>query len=87
MHDGRFKTLDDVVDFYNKKIQPHDELDPAFRVSDTEKTPWAATNVKQRETVQLDLSKQEREALVAFMETLTDHKLIQDKRFSDPFKR
>ena len=46
-----------------------------------------STNVEQREMVQLDLSKEEREALVAFMETLTDHKLIQDKRFSDPFKR
>ena len=75
------------MEFYNNKIQPHDELDETLRLSDTAKTPWKTTKVEQRETVQLDLSKQEREALVAFMETLTDHKLIQDKRFSDPFKR
>lgn len=87
MHDGRFKTLDDVVDHYNKKIQPHDELDETLRLSDSVTTPWESTKVEQRQTVQLDLSEQERDALVAFMETLTDHKLIQDKRFSDPFKR
>ena len=31
MHDGRFKTLEEVVDFYNEKVQPHDQLDEGFR--------------------------------------------------------
>lgn len=87
MHDGRFKTLEEVVDFYNRDIKPHDELDPILRI-DSAKTPeWAATPVSDRETVQLDLSESERDALVAFMETLTDYNLVDDERFSDPFKK
>jgi hypothetical protein len=29
----------------------------------------------------------ERAALVAFLKTLTDYKLMEDERFSDPFQR
>lgn len=86
MHDGRFKTLKEVVDFYNQDIKPHDELDPILRI-DSAKASWSETPVAKRETVQLDLTELERDALVSFMETLTDHKLVADERFSDPFKK
>ncbi|HCI71142.1 MAG TPA: cytochrome-c peroxidase, partial [Balneola sp.] len=33
----------------------------------------------------LNLSDQEKEALVAFMKTLTDQELINDEKFSSPF--
>jgi cytochrome c peroxidase len=34
----------------------------------------------------LNLTNQEKEALVAFMKTLTDQELISDEKFSSPFK-
>lgn len=30
MHDGRFATLEEVVNFYNDEIQPHENLHPEF---------------------------------------------------------
>ncbi|UPT66470.1 MAG: hypothetical protein M0D57_18745 [Sphingobacteriales bacterium JAD_PAG50586_3] len=31
MHDGRFKTLEEVIDFYNDGVKPHKELDYRLR--------------------------------------------------------
>lgn len=31
MHDGRFATLDKVIDHYGKGVQPHPNLDPRMR--------------------------------------------------------
>ncbi len=73
MHDGRFNTLHQVVDHYNNGVQPHPNLDIMLR---------GANNQPRR----LNLSVEEREALVAFLETLTDEEFINDVRFSDPFK-
>lgn len=73
MHDGRFATLAEVVDFYSDDVQPHVNLDPRLRDPQT--------NQPRR----LNLSPAERQALVAFLETLTDEALLDDVRFSDPF--
>lgn len=72
MHDGRFETLEEVVDFYNTGIQPHPNLDPILR------RPGG-------QPVRLNLNPGERAALVAFLETLTDEAFIADVRWSDPF--
>jgi cytochrome c peroxidase len=73
MHDGRFATLAQVVDFYDGGIQAGPALDPRLRNGS--------------EPLRLDLSAEDRAALAAFLLTLTDEKFIADERFSDPFKR
>jgi cytochrome c peroxidase len=74
MHDGRFTTLLEVVEHYNSGIQVGPALDPRL----TEPGPGS-------DPVELNLTDTEKQALVAFMETLTDFDLISDPRFSDPF--
>jgi cytochrome c peroxidase len=58
MHDGRFNTLNDVVNHYNENIEKHPNLDHCLR--DWEGNPW-----------RLDLSESQKQALIAFLETLT----------------
>lgn len=71
MHDGRFETLIDVVNFYNNGVVDHENLDHRLQV---------AGQVKR-----LNLSAADKQALVSFMETLTDYELLDDERFADPF--
>lgn len=76
MHDGRFNTLEEVVEHYNSGVQQHPNLDDRLTVDGhTGGTP-----------VQLGLSGYDKQALVAFMKTLTDAPMISDVRFSDPFR-
>jgi len=75
MHDGRFDTLDEVVEHYDNGVQAHPNLDPRLR------TPGPGGQPQQ-----LNLSDQQKAALVAFLRTLTDDALIDDVRFSDPFR-
>lgn len=73
MHDGRFETLMDVVDHYNEGVQKHPNLDSKFL--DIYGNP-----------VKLGLSSVEKEALVAFLGTLSDQSLVNDVKYSNPFK-
>lgn len=73
MHDGRFATLEQVIEHYNSGIQAHPNLAPQLRNPDG--TPK-----------QLNLTVQEKAALVAFLKTLTDKALTTDVKFSNPFK-
>jgi cytochrome c peroxidase len=72
MHDGRFETLEEVVDFYNRDIQPHPNLSPALQNRDGN-------------PVHMHLDHHEQEALIAFLNTLTDDSFLNDPRFSNPF--
>lgn len=72
MHDGRFTSLEEVVEHYNSGIQNHPNLAPALRGPDGQ-------------AIRLNLSTQEKEDLVAFLKTLTDESLINEERFDDPF--
>ncbi len=76
MHDGRFKTLEDVVEHYSRGVHPHENLGLAFgeRQSDGATTGFQLTG-------------EQKAALVAFLKTLTDETLISDSKFSDPFVR
>ena len=73
MHDGRFATLAEVVEFYDHGVQVGPALDPRLRNG----------SGPQR----LDLGTEDRAALVAFLVTLNDPALVADERFSDPFRR
>ncbi len=58
MHDGRFSTLEDVLDHYSSPFsQKHQTLDPALQ-------PHASTGIL--------LSNEEKAAIIAFLKTLTD---------------
>ncbi len=74
MHDGRFSTLDEVVGHYNNGIQDHTHLSSQLKDPKNDNRP-----------VQLQLSAQEKAALVSFLNTLTDWSFINDPKFSDPF--
>ena len=74
MHDGRFESLKEVLDFYSEGIQPHSHLDDKFKDENGHARG-------------LNLSTLEKEALIAFLETLTDDTFMRDEKFSDPFRR
>lgn len=73
MHDGRFTTLAQVIDFYARGIADGPALDDRLR--------------QHGQPQRLALSAADRAALVAFLMTLTDTRLTTDARFSDPFRR
>jgi cytochrome c peroxidase len=71
MHDGRFETLEEVIDFYSTGIQNTDNLHQnlkngsqakKFNFTDTQKTD-----------------------LINFLKTLTDDTLLTDERWSNPY--
>lgn len=73
MHDGRFKTLEEVVEHYNSGIKNHPTLSPAL--TDANGNP-----------VRLNLTTTQKSALVAFLKTLTDNSVSTDPKWSDPFR-
>lgn len=73
MHDGRFATLEEVVDFYASGSHDGPALDPRLRDGHGPR--------------RLNLSAADRAALVAFLKTLDDPVLTTDPRFGDPFRR
>ncbi|MEM6342738.1 MAG: cytochrome c peroxidase [Bacteroidota bacterium] len=78
MHDGRFQTLEEVVEHYNSGVQAHPNLAPQLRQGGPGGPPNGPPRL-------LNLSDTEKEALVAFMHTLTDTFFTTDVRWSDPF--
>lgn len=74
MHDGRFKTLNEVLDFYSNGIQEH---------------PYLHADLKQSngQPKKMNFNESQKSNLIAFLNTLTDDRLLDDKRFSDPFKQ
>ena len=74
MHDGRFETLEDVVEHYDNGIQAHPQLDEKF----------ISTNGS---PIRMNLTTLEKRALIAFLHTLTDEHFVGDPMYSDPFKK
>jgi cytochrome c peroxidase len=73
MHDGRFTTLEEVIEHYNSGIQNHPNLSRILK------------NPRTNQPIRMNLDEQEKADLVAFLNTLTDESLASDERFSDPF--
>jgi cytochrome c peroxidase len=73
MHDGRFATLEEVVEHYNSGVKNHPNLSQQLRLP----------NGQPR---QLNLTPQDKAALVAFLKTLTDVSVTTDVKYSNPFK-
>jgi len=78
MHDGRFDTLEEVVRHYNQGIQFSDTLAPQLTTP-----PMGPGSMPM--PIRLGLSRADQDALVAFLETLTDTSVTTDERWSDPF--
>ncbi|MEM7367535.1 MAG: cytochrome c peroxidase [Bacteroidota bacterium] len=72
MHDGRFGTLEEVIHHYNEGIQAHANLDPFLKD-------------EQGEPKRLNLSQEEIDALLAFLNTLTNEDLLTHEKWADPF--
>ncbi|HRG08838.1 MAG TPA: cytochrome c peroxidase [Cyclobacteriaceae bacterium] len=70
MHDGRFRTLEQVLTHYQQGVKDSPTLDPLL---------------KQNETPGIILSDTEKADIIAFLKTLTDRSFTQDKRFANPF--
>jgi cytochrome c peroxidase len=80
MHDGRFQSLEEVLNHYNEHVKMSATLDPLIiQASNETSTPGAP--------IQLFLSEQEKKDIIAFLHMLTDSTFITDSRFSDPFKK
>ena len=77
MHDGRFATLEQVVDHYNNGVVNHPNLSAQLR-----NPPGGPGGGQPR---RLNLTAAQRASLVAFMRTLSDTGLPTDPKFSDPF--
>jgi cytochrome c peroxidase len=75
MHDGRFRTLREVLDHYNHHIQPSLYLDPLI---------VEATNEVDGQS--LLLTEAEKESIILFLNMLTDSSFVQNPKFANPFK-
>ncbi|MBO6515349.1 MAG: cytochrome-c peroxidase [Bacteroidia bacterium] len=74
MHDGRFSSLEEVIDHYSTGIQNHPTLQPFLRDNTT------------NEPVRFNFTPEQKSALVAFLKTLTDEDFLTETKFSDPFR-
>lgn len=74
MHDGRFATLEEVIDHYSFGVQHHPNLGYELKTDDgiPNRPHYDPTT---------------RKALLDFLHTLTDEVFTTDDRFSDPFKK
>lgn len=75
MHDGRFKTLEEVVEHYNSGIKDHRNLD--FRLRD--ESTFGPKH--------LHLSDAEKKGLVSFLKTLSDPTIFSEAKFKNPFTK
>jgi cytochrome c peroxidase len=96
MHDGRFATLEEVVNHYDHGALANPYLD--YRMGGNaiifdggfngggviDPIPGGGNGTV--EPRRLDLTDVEKRALVAFLKTLTDEALVNDPRYSDPFR-
>ena len=69
MHDGRFKTLDEMIDFYSEGLVYSDYVHPLMK------------NVREKG---VQLNSDDKAALKAFLLTLTDHEMIQSPQYACP---
>ncbi len=76
MHDGRFQTLEEVVAHYNSGIQDHPNLHLYLREN----------VISNGDPIRMNLTETDKQDLINFLHTLTDHQFIADPRFSNPFK-
>lgn len=70
MHDGRFATLSEVIDHYSFGLHESPTVDPLMKKIDQGG---------------LLLSSSDKDALIAFLKTLTDSSFVQNPAYANPF--
>lgn len=70
MHDGRYKTLAEVIEFYNSQVKISPTIDPIM--------------TKAKKAYGLLLTDQEKKDLLNFLKTFTDTSFINNPAFSKP---
>ncbi len=70
MHDGRYATLEEVIDFYSEGLQNSETVDPLMKA-----LYWGGKH----------LSLQEKSDLLAFLKTLTDTSYTTNPALANPF--
>lgn len=73
MHDGRFATLDEVVEHYSEGMADNPNLDSRLAGSDGHARSMTITEY-------------EKQAIIAFLHTLDDESVLKDPKYSNPFK-
>jgi cytochrome c peroxidase len=71
MHDGRFRTLNDVLNHYTSGVKSSATLDPALN---------------QNGQLGIVLTEEEKTKVIKFLKTLTDESFIKNKLFTNPFR-
>jgi cytochrome c peroxidase len=79
MHDGRFHTLEEVLDHYDSGIRISSTLSPLIMEADN-------LDKVGTDRISLNLTEEEKSAVIAFLHTLTDEDFVTAERFSDPFQ-
>ena len=74
MHDGRYKTLNDVLEHYSHGIMNSPNLDPRL------------TDAVTHQAKSMNITESDKQAIIAFLGTLTDYHMVTDPKFSNPFK-
>lgn len=72
MHDGRFATLNEVLDHYSTGIVNHTNLHSDLKSGGS--------------AMRMNFSQNDKAALIAYLSTLTDEEFISEPKYSDPFK-
>lgn len=72
MHDGRFKTLEEVLDFYSEHLKHSPTIDPNLSF-----VPNSAPR----------LNRYEKKKIIAFLKTLSDSSFIENPAYSNPFAK
>lgn len=68
MHDGRFYTLEAVLNFYSDNVEDNPNLDP---------------QLKQNNHVGIAMNAQEKQFIIAFLKTLSDKNFISNPKFAE----
>jgi len=74
MHDGRFTSLEEVVDHYSEGIQNHENLSQFLKDNSTQ------------QAMKMNFDETDKEDLVNYLKTLTDTEFVTAEKWSDPFK-
>lgn len=68
MHDGRFYSLEAVLNFYDQNVENQKNLDPIL---------------KQNGRIGIPMTENEKKAMITFLKTLTDQKFITNPAFAE----
>ena len=82
MSDGSFMTLDSVIAHYDHGVDPKSPYVSGQMYAKKYTIPGAPNQLA---TPHMELSIQEKEALIAFLNTLNDYSLLTNKNYSNPF--